>query len=114
MSLDLTLIAALWVDQTLEPSVMSKLRTFKGGDFPYRMRNFAKTHARPLPLPLVFSCPGRRESYIKTDPYGDPLTYLTPDQIADLHDDNPTNEAALEFLRHHDFQERLIIVLYWE
>jgi hypothetical protein len=117
MSLDVSLHIALQHKPSalrlqLAPVSQAHLRLCRNG-FAHKLHEFAQLHAKPLDKPLILSVCGT-EFRITADAFGQPLTFLTPDQLDLIHDEHPMNETALDYIRHHDFRHILIVIPHWE
>ena len=115
MSTGLDFYLCLNTSPHFSPIVISYLQAYLDDGFLERLEP-ALQKARPVPRPILNEAPsddGEGDSIMSHDPYGEPLTYILPEDLDSITDTHPANQALLDFITKNTWRHALIVVLYW-
>ena len=113
MSTDLNFYVCLDNNPNFSPVVVGLLQAYLDDGFLERLEPALKK-ARDLGRKVLVCPPGDVEELEFTeDAYGEPLTYLKPEDLDGITDTHPANQALLDYITKNTFRYALIVVLYW-
>jgi hypothetical protein len=116
MSTSLDFYVCFNTDREHSPTVMSYLSAYLDDGFLERLEP-ALRKARPLRNPVINCVPNNElekwELEMTHDAHDEPLTYILPEDLDEITDTHPANQAVLDYITKNTFRYALMVVLYW-